>query len=498
MTLSPDDVRQAICQALRPGHFFLANDCCLLIKPEPREELFWEVLHGRLLDGSQTRERRAFESWNVFLDDPTGGEPVLSVKLDGQHIFVSRAIFCHAWEGYDSGNNVFLSRETRKWLRELIADVDLADVASPAQLEEKLKAGLFQAVIGVSRLPLTSIEAPLPGFSLGELAYFPGAEALDEPMRSWRDLLERGLLPGRSPMEWAKLLEIVLRSTAPAKLPDAARGFAARWQTLGQAAEQIPALLQTLFSEVALSPYTSFVTSTLEFLRRLEEQGTLTQAARVDFLACLLRQLARHLTAYDLVKFHHRGANYPDALLLDEVLKDYLRIIEGCPELFAGDSPAEQRRRGALRQGCLLRRVYEGLAVPDVPTSPGENARVLPPPHVRVPEDQIYDPTRRTRRLYADDPLPGHLGPPARQALAQSLVDLAHPHELRELGLALFLDRPLAVGKRPGQPDQSLLLSYLAFSRTVADKRLTDLVRLLDLGTEQADALRQVLRLSGF
>src|SRR4029077_11042057 len=134
-------------------------------------------------------------------------------------------------------------------------------------------------------------------------------------------------------------------------------------------------LMRTMFNEVSLSPWTDFVERALAFVRRLVEGGHLTVAAHVDFLVYGLRQLGRHLTAYDLVTFHHRGANYPDALLLDLVVKEYLRLIELSPELFALEAGDRGRlRRRALRQGWMLRRHYEGHLVPDAPTSPGENA----------------------------------------------------------------------------------------------------------------------------
>jgi hypothetical protein len=194
----------------------------------------------------------------------------------------------------------------------------------------------------------------------------------------------------------------------------------------------------------------------------------------VDFLGHLLRQLGRHLTAYDLVTFHHRGANYPDALLLDAVLKEYLAWADRRPDLFtdsAWEGWRKRLRRRALRQGWLLRRRYEGHAVPDLPTSPGENARVLPPGHPRVPEEQILQPVRRKRRLYDGDPLP------PSELLRQSLADLQHSDELRELGTALFLDRPFGGAKAPGEPDSTLLLASEAFSRSVAAERLRFLAR---------------------
>jgi hypothetical protein len=56
--------------------------------------------------------------------------------------------------------------------------------------------------------------------------------------------------------------------------------------------------------------------------------------------------------------------------------------------------------------------------------------------------------------------------------LNESLSDLQDPDELRELGMAIFLDRPLCQFKGPGEPDQTVLLSYEAFSPTIASRRL--------------------------
>src|SRR5262249_20558071 len=143
------------------------------------------------------------------------------------------------------------------------------------------------------------------------------------------------------------------------------------------------------------------------------------------------------------------------------------------------EAKAKRIRRRALRQSWLLRRFYEGLPVPDAPTSPGENLRILPPPYARVPEEQIVVPERRTKRLYADLPqLP--VGDQGRKALCQSIADLQYAEELQELGTALFLDRPLGVFKPPGEPDQTLLLSYEAFSRSIANRRLQLLAEQLE------------------
>jgi len=382
---------------------------------------------------------------------------------------------------------------------------------------------VFQAVVGSSRLPLTSAESPLPQFSLGKLGYFyrlASTRAEAGPLRSYRDLIEKALTQDLAWIEKAKLLETLLRATPLEQLADMTACFLARWSTLPKKwyaishvmnsdrlsaqyfAQDQPslfldrqcllALLRTLFNEVSLSPYTDLVDNTLRFLRLLRDQHFLSAEDVLDFFSHLLRQQGRHLTAYDLVTFHHRGANYPDALLLDAVLKEYLGLAESHPELYLqqpGDSEADQTmkriRRRALRQACLLRRRYEGHPVPDAPTSPGENARVLPPPHVRVPEEQILYPQKRNRRLYAGDPLTNYLGKQARIILDQSIQDLQHPNELRELGLAIFLDRPLNAGKAPLEPDQTPLFSYLAFSRAIARSRLQFLAEELGLIPDQ-------------
>jgi hypothetical protein len=248
------------------------------------------------------------------------------------------------------------------------------------------------------------------------------------------------------------------------------------------------AALRRLFDEVALSPHTGFIDSAMQFLRVLEAEGRLATVDVVDFLSYLLRHIVRHLTAYDLITFHHQGANYPDALLLDAALKDYLEAIERQPHLFMTVDVDEvqvanqkRRRRRALRQAWLLRRFYEGLPVPDAPTSPGENARILPPPHVRVPDEQIVNRQKRTKRLFDADPLPRYLGPGGREVLCGSGRDLDRVTELLESGTALFLDRPFGLGKPPTETDQTALVSYEAASRLIAQRRIRYLADELSL-----------------
>ncbi len=480
MPPTPDDVRRIMGHALSPGHFFVRPPLRLEWEHVAAEEVSWELFRGRLLDSAHTRQRRTFESWNVYLLGAEGrsAEPLLSVKWDlaAGELHIVRAVLCYVHEGYDAGGNVMLTREVGKWVRELVCTLPFTLRRPPPSAGFGIHSLLFRAVIGTSRLPLTSVEAPLPGFSLGELGYFPQSQEAAGPMTSPRELIERGLVGACSFLERVKLLELMLRSAAAGEVESLARLYSNRDERVRL---QAPHYLRVMFNEVSLSPYTDFVEMALLLVRAWEQDGCLTPAAVADFLSHLLRQTSRHLTAYDLVRFHHAGANYPDALLLDAVLRELLTLIERRPALFLDsaddDEPsrkAKRLRRRGLRQGWLIRRRYRGHPVPDIPTSPGENARVMPAPHLRVPEEQILQPQRRTKQLFTAEVL---LGETARTVLRQSVLDLHHPLELRELGTALYLDRPLGAFKAPGEPDQTILLSYIAFSRSIAMQRLLQL-----------------------
>jgi hypothetical protein len=498
MPIFLDELRRAITESVRPGHFFVGSNTRLEWQHVAAEEVSWEVFRGRLLDPAHTRERRTFEAWNVYLLDDAGRspEPLLSVKLDAAHgeIHVVRAIHSYAWEAYDAGGNVILSRETKKWVRELVGTIDVADFRDAEGLHDEIACRLFQAVVGTSRLPLTSVEAPLPAYSFGELGYFRARAAGPEPMRTGQEVLDRARPEGRRQI--AKFFELLLQVLPPDAIPIENRQVVSLSRGISPEPHTVLAGLRLMFNEVSLSPYTGLAERAIAFARRVCEDSGLDEdlIAYFDFLAHLLRQIGRHLTAYDLVKFHHAGANYPDALLLDSVLREYLRLIGARPALFLGDSPAGRLRRRALRQAWLLRRRYRGHPVPDVPTSPGENTRVLPAPHARVPDEQFLHPHRRTRQLFMEEVPADLFGDAAQAALRQSLLDLRHPNELCELGMALYLDRPLGLWKARGEPDQTPMLAYEAFSRSIALQRLLALGQDKDLlPTTELASLRDAL-----
>jgi hypothetical protein len=469
---------------LDPRHFNLPSGLSLEREHVQAREQRWELYRGRLLDPAHTRQMKTLEEWNLFLieDRVRSPEPLLSLKFDAaeRRLHVVRSLLCHVWEGYDSGGGVILSREATRWVRELTGTIVLAEINENELLDEMV-CQVYHAVVGASRLPLTSVETPLPAFSLGRLGYYPSnAQQL---AHSWRELIEA---TGNEPLsngERAKRLETLLHSAAVEEMDELAGALSG---------SNVLADMVRMFNEVSLSPWTDLTDKALALLEALERQGYVTGGEAVDFLSARLLQTVRHLAAYDLVTFHHRGANYPDALLLDTVLKIVLHRVESTPELFHGDDSRCRLGRRALRQGWLQRRQHEGLPVPDAPTSPGENQRVLPPPHVRVPEDQILNTLKRRRILHEGDPLPGYLGPQGAEVFRQSIAELSEPTELRELGVALFLDRPLGLAKMPGEPDRTVLLSHRAFSRSLARRRLRLLVE-----SEPLEAALESLEVSG-
>jgi hypothetical protein len=497
--ISTERIQHLVELCIHPSHFYEKTPGRLTWKHLPHEETSWEIFQGRLLDASHTRLAQTFESWNVYWshDGSPSDEPLISVKLSigDRQLHVVRAIHCYAWEGYHDGDNVYLSREVPKWVRELVGTIDLNDFTDEELLRNEIAGEIFLAIAGTSRLPVTSVESPLPGFSLGEFAYFPSSA---QPFRSgprpvcsrpWTQLLDR-FSQGLDLLERTKLLDTMLRSADGNDLILLGPALASRWQELGWSRSQLASLLRNLFNEIALSPYAHFVEVTLEFVDGLVEYSQVSSEERdlsdsyfsredaIDFQSYLLRQNARHLTAYDLFIFHHRGANYPDALLLDEVLQAYLNEIEENAGTFLRseqdrepEAKRKRLRRRALRQALVQWHIYQGLPVPDYPTSPGENTRILPAPFIRVPEEQILNTALRTKKLFADSNL--RLDRPAIQAaIRHSVADLCEPDELQELGLGVYADRPFGHADASGEPDRTPLFAYELFSPSVMQGRL--------------------------
>ena len=270
-----DGVRRLLADTLAPRHFFVAPDLDLEWTHNDHEETAWEVFRGRLLDPAHTRLRAVFAAWSVYEKTPEGrsAEPVLSLKLEESAgvLYVVRGLECYVWEGYDSGGGVILSRERRKWVRELVAVLRLDEFANLDELRDEIIGGLYHAVVGTSRLPLTSVEAPLPAFSFGRLFYWFREEATEEgPLRTWREPLSKMLKPqlvrldsgsipgGAQPLrtEHTHLLETFLHTVRSSEeMRTAAEEFRAVWgASIGMRHRNHDyRLLRDLFNGVSLS-----------------------------------------------------------------------------------------------------------------------------------------------------------------------------------------------------------------------------------------------------
>lgn len=304
-------------------------------------------------------------------------------------------------------------------LTETVGTIDI----SRSDLETPLARCVEMALAGGSRLAIASHETALPAFLLGQIGFVS-----DESRR----------------------IEFLLRSSrTDAEIGDLAASLRDR--------ADLDAMFRWMFNRLALSPYTCLVDNLVRLVRRIGGDFA------IDTIGYMLRHLVRHLTAFDLLRFHNGGANYPDALMLDALLAAYVDAIRAEPAKFAG--PAGRVRRRALRQAWMVRRQYEGHAVPDAPTSPGDAQRLWP--------GELPTSSRGGRRLYEGSDS-NALVAGIDDVVRWCREDLDVAEERRESGMATFLDRPLGLFKRPGEPDRTPLLSYEAFSRRVAEARLRE------------------------
>jgi len=461
-----DDIDSIAMQVLATSRFVVSPPHHVRVTHTSEQTIRWEVFQGHLLDAAATRSTATFDSWHVFLDraELLAETPLITVhwRRPTESLIVTRQILTHVFEAYEESPGVIGTRPAEKWIRELVGTISARET-EPNALRMELARLIYLAVVGLSRLPITSLESPLPCFSLGELSYF-AVESRALPADGSPANRLCGLLTLSDTKLAGRALEFALRGL-PSTDDDVIIA------ALGELdPERAVVLLRTVFNQAALAPHTGFADRLVGLVERLAGQRSLgTQRALLVF-SFMLRQLCRHLTAFDLTLFHNFGANYPDALLLDTLLKSTLRAVEQQPEWAL--LPEQRLLRRAVRSGAVLRKYYEGLRVPDAPTSMGENARVLPPSFTRVPEEQITEHGKRRRMLFADEPTAALFSQRTWPVLEQSFQDLNDVRELQELGMALFLDRPLGSLKCPGEVDRTPLVSYVAFSRSIASRRL--------------------------
>ena len=482
----PLDVLRSICAgSLAPGRWFAARDVQLQVQYRGSVTMPWEVYRGRLLDQTQTRETAAFETWDLCYADPQLADcpALVSLLLDVElgEVQITRQLHIHGYQAVEVSPGVIETRPIRRWQRELVGTIELQSVDGLEQLESLLARYVQLAVRGTSRLPTASLENPLLQYALGRLDYLPRPAETQrdggEPIRDPGELLASRLSPELTTVQQAKLIETALRAAQFDEVAALAEIVCRRLS-----GEAVALALRTMFNQVALSPNLRYLDALDALLSQMARPERLGIRPAAEVAGYMLRQLVRHLTAYDLITFHNQGANYPDALLLDLLLRQLLALATAEPACFtAGDSSARLLRR-ALRQGWLTRKQYEGLKVPDAPSSSGEQQLVMPATLEKVPARQLSDPSARTKQLYLGAPTDALFAGAGQGVLDQAFADLARSSELRELGLALFQERPLGL-KLAGEVDRTPLVSYVAHSRSVAIARLD---RLRDWGAIDA------------
>ena len=164
--MNNDALIAAITQLWRPGNFYVGNGLRCAWQFETTQDLPWELFRGRLLDSSRAPVRR-FLAWNLLPveDGQIGANALISVLLDeaGREIHVTRGYLIYAHDVDGS----LETHEVQRWMRELVGTLTLTDYhdfAETSQLNHDLMCLIEQAVVGTSRLPISSVEAPLVAF----------------------------------------------------------------------------------------------------------------------------------------------------------------------------------------------------------------------------------------------------------------------------------------------------------------------------------------------
>ncbi len=455
-------------KVIHPSRFFVAPGIQLRWI-RGIETVAWEMFRGSLLDERQTRERQTFASWSVI--GPDDDEPWLSIKWHRATatIHVTRSIRCHAHEAYEQ-NGVIQARPVIRRVRELVGSLSLSRLSALSELPDELATLMVSAVVGTHRLPVTSLETPMPEFSLGLFSYDGLGSGDSQPTADTGAWLSRIQHTSPDDVQAARLLEFALRGTPPHQLKKLTNFLTAE--------ADLSKRLRLVMLHVSLTPYLDFTTKVWQLTDAMLDAGRISAEQRLDLFCWVLRLVARHLTSFDLVEFHHRGANYPDALLIDELAGRLTQTLSKSLEFFldlpTDDNQVRHRkrlRRRAIRQTWLLRRENAGRRVPPHPASPGDMLRVFPPWQNESSADSKQHGEWSPRRLFADLGILDASMPVVACVLRASVEDLVNEMERRELGLGLFLDRPLGWAKQGGEPDRTLMLAHECYSPAVAARR---------------------------
>ena len=197
--MNESDWRLAIDDVLRPHRFPRCAGVAPAGRHVPRETIAWEVFRGHLLDSSKNCANGRPLKRGMFLEpaaqasgSDSAAAPLISLKFDAtdRRLFVVRHILVHAWEAYEPTPGVIDSRPVQKWAAELVGTIDRGGKKTTARICATRLATLWAlALIGTSKLPITSLETPLPAFSLGKIMYFQGVEPAASPHTDVAQLL---------------------------------------------------------------------------------------------------------------------------------------------------------------------------------------------------------------------------------------------------------------------------------------------------------------------
>src|SRR4029453_4700195 len=80
------DIRSVLHDIFDPRHFFIGPGLSVTWQRAVDEVIPWETYQGRLLDARQTRQHRAFVSWNLVQRSAAGlaAAPLISLKWDAE------------------------------------------------------------------------------------------------------------------------------------------------------------------------------------------------------------------------------------------------------------------------------------------------------------------------------------------------------------------------------------------------------------------------------
>ena len=208
--MNDDALIAAISRLWRPGNFCVGRSLRCAWQFETTQAIPWETFRGRLVEDRRAPPR-PFLAWNLLpvVDGPGRRRSADLRPRRRTARSTSRGYLIYAHEADASLETL----EVQRWTRELVGNDLRSAITTRTSLLAEIRTLIRHAVVGTSRLPLTSVEAPHPAFTLGQarlrarLPRLPAiarcgtrSELVRRPPRStqrrWRRRL-RAVAPGR-------------------------------------------------------------------------------------------------------------------------------------------------------------------------------------------------------------------------------------------------------------------------------------------------------------